>query len=164
MTGKFVICDLPVAGGTAGLCALPGRYSPYAHDLAAVLDWHPDLVLSMITLPEMAGKGAARLGDDLGEHDIAWRHLPIADFGAPGAGVIAVWPEISTLAQGVLATGGRVLVHCYGGCGRSGMALLRLMVEAGEPGPQALSRLRNVRACAVETQAQLDWAFAAGPN
>ncbi len=54
--------------------------------------------------------------------------------------------------------GGRVLVHCMGGCGRSGMALLRLMVESGEPADRALARLRAVRPCAVETPEQLAWA------
>ncbi|MDH5531227.1 MAG: protein phosphatase, partial [Paracoccaceae bacterium] len=44
------------------------------------------------------------------------------------------------------------------GCGRSGMAVLRLMVEAGEPVDVALIRLRKVRPCAVETDAQLAWA------
>ncbi len=40
------------------------------------------------------------------------------------------------------------------------MALLRLMVEAGEDPGAALSRLRAVRPCAVETAAQFDWAAA----
>jgi len=56
------------------------------------------------------------------------------------------------------AGGGKVLVHCMGGCGRSGMAVLRLMVETGEPPHSALSRLRAARPCAVETDAQFDWA------
>jgi len=57
-----------------------------------------------------------------------------------------------------LQTGGSVLVHCKGGCGRSGMAALRLMVEAGEDPHLAFARLRDVRPCAVETEAQLAWA------
>ena len=36
---------------------------------------------------------------------------------------------------------GCTLVHCYGGCGRSGIALLRLMCEAGEAPDHALERL-----------------------
>ncbi len=34
----------------------------------------------------------------------------------------------------------------------------RLMVEAGEAGDRALARLRAVRPCAVETEAQMGWA------
>ena len=45
-----------------------------------------------------------------------------------------------------------------GGCGRSGTAVLRLMVEAGEEASVALGRLRAVRPCAVETPEQFAWA------
>ena len=132
----------------------------YDVDFSRILDWQPDLVLSMTTLPEMAGTGAAHLGEDLARNGIGWRHLPIVDFGAPGQGVVAAWPEVSALAAGILSSGGGVLAHCYGGCGRSGMAVLRLMVEAGEDAQAALIRLRAVRPCAVETEAQLAWASA----
>lgn len=64
------------------------------------------------------------------------------------------------LALATLRNGGKVLAHCRGGCGRSGMAVLRLMVELGEAPDVALARLRDARPCAVETQAQLDWAAA----
>jgi protein-tyrosine phosphatase len=58
----------------------------------------------------------------------------------------------------VLARGGSVLMHCYGGRGRSGMALTRLMVESGETPAAALARLRQVLPEAVETAAQAAWA------
>ncbi len=160
MNTGFAIHDLPAGGGVIGLCPLPGRHAAYARDLDVLLHWRPDLVLSMTTLPEMTGHGAGHLGEDLARHGIGWRHLPIVDFGAPGAGVAANWPAVSVLAGGILGSGGRVLVHCYGGCGRSGMAVLRLMVEAGEDGRAALTRLRAARACAVETEAQMAWALA----
>jgi len=51
-------------------------------------------------------------------------------------------------------------VHCRGGCGRSGMIALRLMIEIGEAADDALARLRAVRPCAVETPQQLRWATA----
>jgi len=38
------------------------------------------------------------------------------------------------------------------------MAALRLMVEAGEDANDALLRLRSIRPCAVETDAQMIWA------
>jgi hypothetical protein len=160
MSVGFTIHDLAVGGGRLGLCRLPGRGVSYDVDFSRILDWQPDLVLSMTTLPEMAGTGAAHLGEDLARNGIGWRHLPIVDFGAPGQGVVAAWPEVSALAAGILSSGGGVLAHCYGGCGRSGMAVLRLMVEAGEDAQAALIRLRAVRPCAVETEAQLAWASA----
>jgi len=152
---EFSISDLTAGGGVLGICPLPGRFGDYSDDLAAVLTWRPDVVLTMTTRPEMDRHGAGGFGADLRARGVVWYHLPVPDFGTPPDDVRAAWPDLAP----VLARGGRVLAHCYGGCGRSGMALLRLMVEAGEQGPEALHRLRMARACAVETQAQMDWAF-----
>jgi protein-tyrosine phosphatase len=129
-------------------------------DLAEVMAWAPDMVISLTGLEEMRALGTDHLGTALEKHGLAWRHLPIVDFGLPGAAEEALWPMISTEARDWLGRGGRVLVHCKGGCGRSGMAALRLMVEAGEDAGAALARLRAVRPCAVETEAQMDWALA----
>lgn len=155
---EFTISELTAGGGVLGISPLPGRFGDYTDDLAAVLDWRPDVVLTMTTLPEMTRHGADRFGQDLTGQGVTWHHLPVEDFGTPSDDVQAIWPDLVS----VLARGGRILAHCYGGCGRSGMALLRLMVEAGEPGSEALLRLRAVRPCAVETEAQRVWAAKGG--
>ncbi|MDA5092572.1 protein phosphatase [Aliiroseovarius sp. KMU-50] len=156
----FAIHSLPAGNGTLGICPLPGVLSPYADDLTLVTAWNPDLVLTMTEHAEMVAAGAASLGDDLQDEGFSWYALPIADFGTPGDEVVATWPEVSALALAILRSGGKVLAHCRGGCGRSGMVLMRLMVELGEAPDEALARLRAVRPCAVETQAQQDWAAA----
>lgn len=159
---EFAPCPVAVGRGTLALSPMPGRTRHYAADLAALLRWGPDLVVTMCETVELARKGAGGLPEDLAAAGIAWVHLPIADFGAPGPEVEALWPGVSARARGVLAGGGQVLVHCFGGCGRSGMAVLRLMIEAGEAPTAALARLRAARPCAVETEAQMDWAMARG--
>jgi protein-tyrosine phosphatase len=154
----LTIASLPVGGGTLALCPMPGRGGAYDADLRVVLGFGPGLVLSMTTAEEMSARSAARLGADLADHRVGWRHLPVADYGVPGADVDALWPGVVAETLAVLAGGGRVLVHCMGGCGRSGMVVLRLMLEAGEERQAALARLRAVRPCAVETDAQMGWA------
>lgn len=155
---EFVIHDLPLLAGTLALSPIPGRTRHYGTDRDRLLAWGPALVITMTTRAELDRKGSGGLASDLAAHGIAWRHLPVEDFGAPGPEVEEAWLETSATARRFLAEGGRVLVHCFGGCGRSGMACLRLMVEAGEPPGAALARLRAVRPCAVETGAQLAWA------
>ena len=156
---EFEIFEMAVGGGVLALSPLPGRTRHYATDLARLLDWRPALVMTMCETHELERKGSGSLGADMAAHGIAWRHLPLPDYAAPGA-ELAGWAEASGLALGLLAARRRVLVHCFGGCGRSGMAVLRLMVEAGEDGAAALARLRQARPCAVETDAQLAWALA----
>ena len=154
----FVIFALPVARGILGIAPMPGRGGHYQEDLAHMKDWKPALVISMTTELEMVAGGASKLGQDLLYSGARWHHIPTADFGAPGEDMKPVWEAASGPACSALKGGGRVLIHCLGGCGRSGMAGLRLMVACGEkPGP-ALRRLRGVRPCAVETEYQFKWA------
>ncbi|MCU0907362.1 MAG: protein phosphatase [Rhodobacteraceae bacterium] len=154
----FTICDLPLGPGRIGLCPLLGRWGDYAGDLSRVLDWRPDIVVSLITHNEFEVSEAAALPSDLAARGIAWRHLPVRDFRHPAPGTLDAWSALSAEARSTLDRGGRVLVHCFGGCGRSGMVLMRLMVEGGEAPDTALARLRTVRACAVETPGQFAWA------
>ncbi len=154
----LTIAELALGGGVLAISPMPGRGGAYQADLRDLLGFGPELVLTMTTGEELASKGAATLPYDLAAQGIGWLHLPIADFGAPDAVTAGLWREASARAQEVLAQGGKVLVHCMGGCGRSGMATLRLMVEAGEDPAGALTRLRAVRPCAVETPEQYGWA------
>lgn len=159
---EFVVHDLPVAGGTLAISPMPGRTRPYGVDRERLLAWAPALVVTMCTQAELDRKGSGGLGPDLAGQGIAWRILPVSDFGVPGQAVEDAWPEVEALALDLLRSGGRVLVHCFGGCGRSGMAVLRLMIAAGEGPDQALIRLRTVRPCAVESEAQMAWAKGGG--
>lgn len=154
----LTINELPLRRGLIGICPMPGRDGRYAADLAAIRDWGPALVLTMTTAEELQRKDAGGFGDDLRAAGIGWAHLPVADFSAPEAAIMARWRAAAGQAAEILDSGGRVLAHCMGGCGRSGAALLRLMVEAGEDPLAALARLRQVRPCAVEGPGQFDWA------
>lgn len=155
---SFEIFPISVAAGQIALSPIPGRSGAYEADLSTLLHWGPDLVLTMTTRTELDRMGASGLGADLQSVGIEWRHLPIIDFGAPDKAVRDAWPSVSTQAAAILNAGGKILTHCFGGCGRSGMIALRLMVEVGEDPHAALKRLRQVRPCAVEREGQFDWA------
>ena len=154
---SFAIYELEAGGGRLAVAPMPGRSGTYSADVARLLAWDPALVLTMTTAEELERAGASGLPDDLAACGVAWRHLPIPDFGTPPDAVRAAWPAVADDARAILQTGGRVLAHCWGGQGRSGMAVLRLMVEGDEVPDHALARLRDVRPGAVETSAQLAW-------
>ena len=139
MTG-FGIYALPLLDGTVALSPLPGCTGDYAGDLQHVRDWRPAIVISMTTQAEMVARGAGDLGHDLQNTGARWFHLPIDDFGAPTPDITVAWHGVAQAALDALQSGARALIHCNGGCGRSGMAVLRLMVEAGEAPDKALER------------------------
>jgi protein-tyrosine phosphatase len=110
--------------------------------------------LALAPLPGDGGDYAADMA-----HLADWKPALVISMTTEAEMVAADWARASAAARAALAGGGRVLVHCRGGCGRSGMAVLRLMIETGEAPEAALARLRARRACAVETAAQLAWAL-----
>lgn len=152
MSDGFLIAPLPLRAGTLALCPLPRDQA----DRAQLAAFAPDLVVTMTQADEMAALGAGDLPGWLAARGIGWAHFPVADFSTPPEG--ADWPALSAQVRTVLARGRRVLVHCRGGLGRSGMVALRLMVETGEAPDIALARLRAARPGAVETEAQARWA------
>ena len=150
----FAIASLPAGAGTLVLCPLPVT----AEARARIAALAPALVLSLTETAELRALGAADLPDWLAAHGIGWAHFPVPDFQTPPPG--SDWPALSVRARAVLDSGGTLVVHCRGGCGRSGMIALRLMAEAGEPPVEALARLRAARPGTVETEAQYRWAAA----
>jgi ADP-ribosyl-[dinitrogen reductase] hydrolase len=57
--------------------------------------------------------------------------------------------------RGKLRQGGRLLLHCAGGLGRSGTIAARLLVELNEAAPEAaILAVRAARPGAIETPAQ----------
>ena len=155
---EYKVSELPLLAGHLGIGPMPGRTGFYEADLSALLHWTPSLVFTMTQSAELDYGDASGFGSDLAAAGVLWRHLPIADMGPPSPETEALWGEASATAHGLLEKGGRVFAHCFGGCGRAGMALLRLMVEAGEDLDPALERLRAARPCAVETDGQMKWA------
>jgi ADP-ribosyl-[dinitrogen reductase] hydrolase len=87
-----------------------------------------------------------------------WLHLPIRDVDVPDSHFEASWANAVGRLGNRLRNGERVLVHCRGGLGRTGMVAARLLVEvAGATPQQALDDVREVRPGAVETPAQEAW-------
>ena len=149
---RFTLSPLPLRDGTLALCAVPTG----ADARTALTAFAPALVISMTEPDELQSLGAGDLPDWLAAQGILWRGFPIPDFGTPPPR--ADWAALARDAASILDTQGRVLLHCRGGLGRSGMVALRLMIEAGENADTALTCLRAARPGAVETKAQEHWA------
>lgn len=158
MAQSFEIFSLTVGGGRLGLCPVPGGTGDLAGDVGAVRDWGASHVLSLTELHEVETLGAQALPEALAALDVGWSCFPIRDFDVPDEADLAQWEELCAEFVELLSEGKRLLVHCRGGCGRSGMVVLKLMVLCGEAPEAALARLRAVRPCAVETPQQMHWA------
>lgn len=152
---------LPVGGGILALSALPGAGGDYAGDLEHLVNWRPAMVICMAEDTEMLAIGATHLGANVQNSGARWVHLPMGPEAAPPVQVQTQWPIVRDQARRALLGGGRVLMHCADGCGRSGMMALRLMIECGDAPDDALRRVSHLRGCAVGSEPQLAWALEA---
>ena len=122
--------------GLIGVCPLPGRFSPFLDDLASILEWNPAMIVSLTETAEMTATGADNLGKLLQPHGIGWSHLPIRDYGAPDEKGREQWPALSQCLHTILENDGSVLLHCYGGQGRSGKSRSACWWSAARPQKQ----------------------------
>jgi len=134
-TGRLALCRQPVSAG----------------EFEQVSKWNADVIVTMTDLEEFPNETFA---SDIARCSPQWIHAAVPDFGVPKGDMS---PLLERLGQ-ALSDGARVLIHCKGGQGRSGMLVTRLLVDQGEPANEALHRVRAVRPHAVETKDQELWA------
>ena len=135
------------SAGVLAICPEPVEESAFTE----ISDWNADVIVTMTSVEEFARDDfAAKISQTAAQ----WMQAMVTDFGVPDSDFSVVIARLLT----ILNNNGRVLIHCKGGQGRSGMLAMRLLVEQGEPAIDALSRIRKVRANAVETIQQEQWA------
>lgn len=138
-----------MASGTVGICPLPKTLN----DLQLIENFNPSIIVTMTQTSETPDRNLKKFfGDAL--PFTKWIHIPTQDYSTPEDGVET---QLNALSE-QFKNDARILIHCMGGCGRSGMVALRLLISQGEDGKTALSRLRKARPCAVETNEQELWA------
>ena len=170
-THPLRIDELPVPGtpGRLGLTICPGKHQPRAAsgawardldvDLRAIAAWGATLLLNLIEDHEMQALRVADMAQRL-PAGLAMLRLPIPDAGVPSAAWEQGWAEAGPAVQRSLERGERVLVHCKGGLGRTGLVAARILVDAGVAPALAVRRVRAARPGAIETAEQLAYVLA----
>lgn len=88
---------------------------------------------------------------------IAIIRAPIVDYGNPDEAYESGWRNHRRQALDVLESGGKVLVHCRGGRGRSGTIAAALLIAGGMAPADAIALVRQSRPAAIETAGQEAW-------
>jgi len=154
-------------GGLIGMTICPGKkfrrgqtgdwYRDLDLDINAISQWRADAVVTLIERHEFTLLRVPGLGEAVEAAGIQWHHLPIRDGSVPDDLFETLWVYSGHRLRSMLAAGGRVLVHCQGGLGRSGMIAARLLVEMGIKADDAIRRVRNARPGTIETSAQEEY-------
>ncbi len=154
MTDRIDFVQAPGDAGRIGLCACPGLEGPVAVTLVRLRDWGARGLVSLIEDHELDVLGVRSLPRQLETLAMRWWHLPIRDMGTPDERFEKRWQRSGAELRGLLREGSSIALHCRGGLGRTGTIAARLLVELGSAPADAIARVREARAGAIETREQ----------
>ena len=97
------------------------------------------------------------LGELVSTQGMAWHHLPIVDVSVPDYRFELAWKNIAFVLHQQLDRGERILIHCRGGLGRTGLVAGLILVERGVPPTDAIQQIRKARPNAIETYQQEEY-------
>lgn len=152
---------IPGSSGLIGLTFCPGKKQKVAmtgawnrdleKDLATIRAWGGSILISLIEEHEYVELEVTELPRACAQHGIAWHGLPIVDGAIPDTAWEENWIKIRLSLHQVLRNGGRIVIHCKGGLGRTGLLAARILIEFGMSPDEAIKQVRQARPGAIET-------------
>ena len=163
---KIAAIESP-AGGFIGMTFCPGKRNPGAMtgpwdrdlltDLKVVSAWRARVLITLMEDHELVQLGVPAIGETTRSLGMTWYHLPIRDVSVPDSYFEIAWKRAGAELRQRLIAGARIVIHCKGGLGRTGLIAARLLIELGESPGRALRHVRKERPGAVETREQEDY-------
>lgn len=164
ITHPLQIAEIPLGRGTIGLTFCPGKIGESVYgdpwdrdlnlDIRALKSWGASMVISLMEEHEFGLLRVPNLGSAIQSAGIEWVHLPIKDVSVPDGKFPRVWANINKRLQRQLARGERIVLHCRGGLGRTGLIAALLLLDHGWAADEAIRTIRKVRPGAIETKEQ----------
>ncbi len=136
---SFLIDDLLAAS------ARPGLWANLTEDLQHARE---EGITAVVTLTEDRLKPWM-----IEEAGLRYLHLPIRDFTSPSLEQVEQFVDFVSEER---ESGGKVLVHCTAGYGRSGTMLASWLVHEGQSAEDAINEVRRQRPGSIETPAQIE--------
>jgi len=123
-------------------------------DLLVIREWGAHALVTLIEPFEFELLSVPELPEKVRACGMRWFHLPIVDVWIPDERFEEAWETDGAELRGILDEGGRVMLHCRGGLGRTGLVAARLLVEFGMAPREAIRRVRAARPGAIQTREQ----------
>lgn len=150
--------SLPIQQGTLLLTPCPGTQGiELCESLSQLKAIGATAVITLMTAAELDEEGFQDFSSVVKEAGLDWFHLPVPDFGVPGADFELAWDACRLELQQRLHSGDTLAVHCKGGSGRTGMVAAKLMLDAGFAPEDAITAIQALRPRAFSYPAQREY-------
>ena len=163
LTSPLQIAEVQVGptAGYLGMTICPGKRDAAGRwrrdldvDVEDISEWGATTVVTLIEDHEFRLLSVEDLETLVRRADMEWFHLPIRDVAVPDHRFEEAWKVVSPGIHRRLDAGERILIHCRGGLGRTGLVAGLILVERGVQPKEAIRRIRAVRPHAIETSDQ----------
>jgi protein-tyrosine phosphatase len=161
---------VPNTGGLIGMTICPGKNEytgitkssgPWKRDLnldlAVIRAWNAQVLVSLIEDFEFELLDVPEFAETTRSLGIRWMHLPIVDVGIPDRIFEEEWETAGKELLQILGEGGKIVIHCRGGLGRTGIIAARLLIEFGMDPREAIRRVRAARSGTIQTREQEEY-------
>jgi protein-tyrosine phosphatase len=160
------VLELPNPG-LIGITPCPGRNHKdklggiwrrnLQQDLAQIVEWGADSVLTLLESKDFERLGVPNIIEEMQVAGLRCYHLPIPDMDVPGVKFDMAWEKDGETILQSLRQGGKIIIHCAAGLGRSGMIAAKILCAFGETPKTAISAVRKIRPGAIETEQQANY-------
>ena len=123
-------------------------------DLDDIKAWGASTVVTLMEDHELCMFAVEDMERQVLATPMKWLHLPITDASVPDQRFEDAWKVAGAEIHRLLNAGERILMHCRGGLGRTGLVVGLILVERGMQPQEAIKQIRLVRQHAIETREQ----------
>jgi ADP-ribosyl-[dinitrogen reductase] hydrolase len=163
-THPLQIDTVKAGNGEIGLTFCPGKKQANSYsgtwdrdlnaDLEAISKWGAVALVTLIEDHEFIDLSVLDLGDKAEGLGLEWHHLPIKDVNIPRGEFRDAWAYSGHRLRSLLRAGKKIVIHCKGGLGRTGIVAGRLMIELGQTPIEVIDAIRKARPGSIETSEQ----------
>jgi ADP-ribosylglycohydrolase len=154
----------PDVDGTIGMTFCPGKVRKHSisggdwdrdlgTDLKVIDSWGARAIVTLMEQHELESNKVPDLPHMIPSH-IRFFHLPMPDGGVPDQAWEKQWVDAGAAIRSLLVSGEKVLIHCLGGLGRTGLVSAKLLVEFGQSPTEAIKAVRAARPGTIENSRQ----------
>lgn len=165
---------IPGITGNIGITLCPGKkieslfggtwYRDLDTDMQVIKAWGTDALVTLLEDHEFEMMSVCELPDKVRKIGIKYYHLPIRDVSVPNNRFRWEWNRVGPELRAILISGGKLVIHCRGGLGRSGMIAAHLLVEFGTNPEKAIIMVKTARKGAIETPEQIEYVLQCVPD
>jgi ADP-ribosyl-[dinitrogen reductase] hydrolase len=163
-THPLQIDTVKAGNGEIGLTFCPGKKQENSYsgtwnrdlnaDLEEISKWGAVALVTLIEDHEFIDLSVPDLEDKAEGLGLEWYHLPIKDVSIPRGDFRDAWAYSGHRLRSLLRAGKKIVIHCKGGLGRTGIIAGRLMIELGQVPIEVIDAIRMARPGSIETSEQ----------